>query len=210
MKNAAIIAEYNPFHNGHLWQIDELRRLGAETVTVALGADFTQRGRPAAFSKYTRAKAALLCGADLVVELPLPFAAASARQFAAGGVAVLAGLGCVDTLCFGAEQADTDALWQLSALLASEEFARSLKAELDKGVSWPAARAAAAEAALPGTAKLLAGPNNILGLAYLQAIREQNALPRWSPMCRRRPCAFTRRTPPPDLWRMRRRFPAVC
>lgn len=175
MKNAGIIAEYNPFHTGHLWQIAQLRRMGAETVTVALGGDFTQRGRPAAFSSATRARAALACGADLVVELPLPFCAASARQFAGGGVAVLAALGCVDTLCFGAECDRLDVLQPLAALLGTEAFARALQGQLATGLSWPAARAAAAETALPGSGAVLAGPNNILALAYLEAIAGQQA-----------------------------------
>lgn len=175
MKNASIIAEYDPFHNGHAWQIRQLHKLGAQTVTIALGGDFTQRGRPATFRKATRAKAALLAGADLVVELPIPFSCASARQFAAGGVFLLASLGFVDTLCFGAETANIDQLKQLSLLLSGEEFSQKLKQKLEQGISWPAARAAAAEEALPGAAKILAGPNNILALAYLEAIHQQNA-----------------------------------
>lgn len=169
MKNAGIIAEYNPFHKGHLWQIDELRRRGAKTVTIVMGGDFSQRGRPAAFSKFTRAQAALRCGADLVVELPLFWAAASAPDFAFGGIYLLKALGCVDTLSFGAEQADPARLYALADLLAREDFDAALKAELSLGGSYPAARAAVAERFLPGSAALLAAPNNILGIAYLRA-----------------------------------------
>lgn len=158
-----------------MWQIDQLRRLGYDTVTVALGGDFSQRGRPAAFSKFSRAKAALLCGADLVVELPLPFCCASAEQFAAGGVAVLAALGTVDTLCFGAETADTEKMAQLAQALLSPEFAPILKEELTRPVSFPTARAAAAERLLPDSSELLRQPNNILGIEYLKANLVQNA-----------------------------------
>lgn len=169
MKNAGIIAEYNPFHKGHLWQIDELRRQGAETITILMGGDFSQRGRPAAFSKFTRAEAALRCGADLVVEIPLPWAAASAPDFAFGGIYLLQALGCVDTLSFGAEQADPVQLSALATLFARPDFDEALRAELVLGGSYPAARAAVAERFLPGSAAVLATPNNILGIAYLRA-----------------------------------------
>lgn len=177
MKNAGIIAEYNPFHKGHLWQIDELRRRGAETITILMGGDFSQRGRPAAFSKFTRAEAALRCGADLVIELPLPWAAASAPDFAFGGIYLLHALGCVDTLSFGAEQASPEWLYDLATLLARPDFDEALKAELALGGSYPAARATVAERFLPGSAALLATPNNILGIAYLRAAAALG----WSP-----------------------------
>lgn len=175
LKNAGIIAEYNPFHTGHLWQIDELRRLGAKTVTIALGGDFCQRGRPAAFSKFARAKAALLCGADLVVELPLPFCCASAEQFACGGVSVLSALGCVDTLCFGAEDADIPRLLQLANVLIGEDYTLALKEELLNPVSFPVARAAALNRLLPNAQSLLQQPNNILGIEYLKAMLLQKS-----------------------------------
>ena len=177
MRASGVICEFNPFHTGHAYLLSRMRELVGEEglVVCAMSGRFVQRGEAAMADPYLRAETALSGGADLVVELPLPFSAASARQFAAGGVAVLAGLGCVDTLCFGAEAADVELLTRLAALLDTEDFARTLKQQLDKGVSWPAARAAAAEAALPGAAQFLAGPNNILALAYLQAMKEQNA-----------------------------------
>ncbi|MEG2037665.1 MAG: nucleotidyltransferase family protein, partial [Ruthenibacterium sp.] len=161
----------------HLWQIDELRHLGAKTVTVVLGGDFSQRGRPAAFSKFTRARAALLNGADLVLELPLPWCAASAEGFARGGIALLAGIGCIDTLSFGAECADAVVLQQLSRLFQQSSFDAALKTELSRGVSYPAARAAAAENFLPNSSTALNGANNILGIEYLAACRALHFAP---------------------------------
>ncbi|MBQ5322453.1 MAG: nucleotidyltransferase family protein, partial [Oscillospiraceae bacterium] len=89
MKIAGIIAEYDPFHNGHAYQIKKTREAGANAIVVVLGGEFTQRGEPAWCSKYTRAKAALLCGADLVLEMPVPYAVGSAEKFAEGGISVL-------------------------------------------------------------------------------------------------------------------------
>ena len=103
MRVAGIVAEYNPFHNGHRYQIEATRRAGAECVVAVMSGNFVQRGEPALLDKFTRAKAALSCGVDLVLELPLPFAAAGAQRFARGAVALLDALGCVDTLSFGSE-----------------------------------------------------------------------------------------------------------
>ena len=103
IKTAGIIAEYNPFHNGHQYQIEEIRRqTGADFVIVAMSGDFVQRGEPAIFDKYTRTRMALCGGADLVVELPALFATSSAEDFAACGVSLLGSLG-TDFLCFGSE-----------------------------------------------------------------------------------------------------------
>ena len=112
MRTAGIISEYNPFHRGHAWQIGELRRrLGAETAVVcAMSGSFVQRGDFAVMRTHARAEAAVRGGADLVLELPLPWAIASAEGFAAGGVGVLAATGAVDTLVFGSECGDTETL----------------------------------------------------------------------------------------------------
>ena len=110
MKIAGIIAEYNPFHNGHLLQIEATRAAGAGAIVAVMGGNWLQRGAPALCRKQARARAALLSGADLVLELPLPYAAATAERFAFGGVEVLAGLGCVDLLSFGSEAGDLSLL----------------------------------------------------------------------------------------------------
>ena len=106
-KVIGIIAEYNPFHGGHKFQIEEAKkRTGADWCVAAMSGDFVQRGEPAVYSKYLRTRMALSCGADLVVELPSAFAVSSAEDFAACGVALLTGLGAVDVLCFGSEDGD--------------------------------------------------------------------------------------------------------
>ena len=118
MKTAGIIAEYNPFHTGHEYQIQYVRKeLGADYIIVAMSGDFVQRGTPALLSKYTRTKMALLGGADLVLELPVSVSTASAELFARGGVQLLEGLGVVDTLCFGSECGDTSILMELAQVL---------------------------------------------------------------------------------------------
>ena len=171
MRKVGIIAEYNPFHSGHAAQIAALRQMGAQSVAVVLGGNFVQRGSPALFSKFLRARAALACGADLIAELPVPWAAAEADQFAEGGVFLLAAAGC-DAICFGAEQPDLDRLWQLAVLLEDPAFDAALTAHHTAGGgSLASLRAQLAEQEIPGAAKLLAGPNNALGIAYLRAIR---------------------------------------
>ena len=169
-----IICEYNPLHLGHAAQIARVRKtFGEETAIVcAMSGNFVQRGAPAAFSKDLRAKAAVLAGADLVVELPITWALSSAEGFAAGGVAVLASL--CDTLCFGAETADKEALLGTARALLSEEFPPLLRTLLNTGISFPAARAQALDSmGLDGA--LLSSPNNILAVEYCKAIASQGA-----------------------------------
>lgn len=121
MKTAGIIAEYNPFHRGHQYQIDAVRaRTGADFIVVAMSGDFVQRGEPAVFDKYTRTRMALSCGADLVLELPVAFATSSAEDFAACGVALLDKLGAVDILCFGSELGELEPLAQAADILDDE------------------------------------------------------------------------------------------
>ena len=174
MKTVGIICEYNPLHLGHQKQIDEIRRIcGEDTAVVCLmSGNFVQRGAPAIVDKSIRAKAALCCGADLVLELPIEYALSSAEGFAAGGVRIL-GQFC-DNLCFGAETSDENALMTLAAALLGEEFRPLLKSQLDSGKSFPAARQAALEKmGLDGN--LLETPNNILAVEYCKAILHQNS-----------------------------------
>lgn len=177
MRTAGIISEYNPFHRGHAWQIGELRRrLGAETAVVcAMSGSFVQRGDFAVMRTHARAEAAVRGGADLVLELPLPWAIASAEGFAAGGVGVLAATGAVDTLVFGSECGDTETLKAVAAALESESFAAYLRQGLQEGVSFAAAREAAARKLLGEKAAVLAQPNDILGVEYCKAIARQAA-----------------------------------
>ena len=172
--NVGIVCEYNPFHRGHWKQIDWIRReFGAETgIICAMSGNYVQRGHPAIFDKTLRAEAAVRCGADLVVELPVTIALSSAEGFAAGGVAVLSRL--CDGLCFGAETADAELLQATAQALLSEDFPPLLRRELDKGRSFPAARQAALEA-MELSGQVLETPNNILAVEYCKAIFHQSS-----------------------------------
>ena len=170
--NVGIVCEYNPFHRGHKKQIEVIReKFGAETgIICAMSGNYVQRGHPAIFDKNLRAEAALRCGADLVLELPVTTALSSAEGFASGSVAVLSKL--CGGLCFGAETANSDLLQTTAQALLSEEFPPLLRRELDKGRSFPAARQAALEV-MGLSGKLLESPNNILAVEYCKAIIRQ-------------------------------------
>lgn len=175
-----IIAEYNPFHNGHAYHIKKAKEMShAAYVIVVLSGDYVQRGVPAILDKYTRTSMALNCGADLVLEMPSVFATGSAEDFASCGVALLDGLGVVDSLCFGSECGDTGKLWDTAAALAEEppEFTARLKEELKLGATYPKARMTAF-LSLGGTdddASLLSSPNNILGIEYCKALMKRGS-----------------------------------
>ena len=173
MKTVGIVCEYNPLHKGHRKQLAAIREVfGQDTAIVcAMSGNFVQRGVPAILDKSVRAEAAVLCGADLVLELPVIRALQSAEGFAAGGVEILKGI--CDTLCFGAENPDREALMDTAAALLSESFPPLLKAELEKGCSFPAARQAALEK-MGANSALLQDPNNILAVEYCKAILAQN------------------------------------
>lgn len=174
MKTVGIVAEYNPFHAGHRKQFDRIRaEFGRETAIVcAMSGNFVQRGAPAVLDKTLRAKAAVACGADLVVELPTPVSLSSAEGFAAGGVGILSKL--CDTLCFGAETGETASLMETARALLSEDFSPLLRRELDSGKSFPAARAEAlAQMGLSG--EILRRPNDILAVEYCKAILARNS-----------------------------------
>lgn len=169
MKTIGIICEYNPLHTGHKKQLDTIRSLRGEDcgIVCLMSGNFVQRGAPAVFDKSLRAKAAVLSGADLVLELPVTAALSSAEGFAAGGVAILGGF--CDELCFGAETADAQLLINTAEALLCDEFPPALRARLDTGLSFPAARAAAlTDMGLDGS--ILATPNNILAVEYCKAI----------------------------------------
>lgn len=180
MKVVGIIAEYNPFHNGHKYQIEQIReKTNADYVVVAMSGNFLQRGVPALCDKHTRAKMALECGADLVFELPTLWATASAEYFAQGGVSLLANTGVVTHIGFGAETDDLDSLLQISSILKEEPdvYRAVLGNSIRTGNAFPVARKNALVTTLPlfPTDKLddlLDSPNNILALEYLKALPE--------------------------------------
>ena len=143
MNIVGLITEYNPFHNGHLYHIQEAKRVtGADAAVVIMSGNFVQRGTPAIMPKHLRAKAALLSGADLVLELPVCFATGSAEFFAMGAVALLDSLGCIDSICFGSECGDSETLGKIARILAEEpgDYKSILQDALRKGVSFPQAR----------------------------------------------------------------------
>ena len=172
-----IVAEYNPFHNGHARLIEQTRaQLGAVCpVVCVMSGDFVQRGSPAVYSKFARAEAAVRCGADLVLELPLPWSLSSAEGFARGAVGLLGSLGVVTHLSFGSECGDTETLKAVAAALESKSFAAYLRQGLQEGVSFAAAREAAARKLLGEKAAVLAQPNDTLGVEYCKAIARQAA-----------------------------------
>ena len=179
MKTAGIIVEYNPFHNGHLYHLQRAREIaGADYIVAVMSGDFVQRGEPSLLDKYVRARMALLCGADLVLELPVPFATGSAGDFAAGAVSLLDKLGVVDALCFGSECGRMEPLLSLARLLAAEplSFSHTLKQGLRQGLSYPQARARALFSLSDARdLPLLSSPNNILGLEYCIALLRRNS-----------------------------------
>ena len=175
MKTVGIIAEFNPFHNGHRYIIEEAKKLtGADRCVIAMSGDFVQRGAPAVCDKYLRARMALCCGADAVFEIPAAYATGSAEIFAEAGVKLLATLGCTDSLVFGSECGDISVLTKIAETLLdeSEKYKLALADALKSGLSFPAAREAAFEAETgdPALTAILREPNNILGIEYLKAL----------------------------------------
>lgn len=171
MQVTGVICEYNPLHMGHKKQLDLIKARGSAAVCLMSG-NFVQRGAPAIFDKTLRAKAAVLCGADLVLELPVTASLSSAEGFAAEGVRILSAF--CDTLCFGAETADKKSLLNTAKALLSEGFSTLLRAQLDKGLSFPAARQAALED-IGLDSSLISQPNNILAVEYCKAILSQDS-----------------------------------
>lgn len=187
MKTVGIIAEYNPFHNGHAYQIEQIRKkTGADYVIIAMSGDFVQRGAPAVFDKYARTQMALSHGADLVIELPVLWATSSAESFAMAGVTLFDKMGCIDMLCFGAENDDLTALSSLAAITADEPdaYRAALSAHLKEGMNFPSARTAAlqeycneaknAYVSAEDISDLMHTPNNILAIEYLKALRRRS------------------------------------
>ena len=178
MKVVGIVAEYNPFHNGHQYQIDKIRKeFQADYIIIAMSGNYLQRGVPALCDKFTRTQMALMCGADLILEIPTIWATASAEYYAQAGVSLLASTGVVTHLAFGAETDDIDSLLQVSSVLKNEPdvYRAVLSNSIRTGNSFPIARKNALITSLPffSTEKLdelLDNPNNILALEYLKAL----------------------------------------
>lgn len=180
MKIVGLITEYNPFHNGHQYHIEQAKEVaGADAIIVIMSGDYVQRGTPAVMPMQLRCECALLGGADLVLMLPVRFATASAEQFAHGSVSLLNSLGCVDSICFGSECGDIKMLMKVADILSNEpeDYKKELKAALKDGCAFPVARSRALSSCsrnenLDG---ILDKPNNILAVEYLKALLRLNS-----------------------------------
>ena len=184
-KICGVITEYNPFHNGHAYHLDRSRyETGAQDIIAVMSGDFVQRGEPAIIDKYRRAQMALNCGVDIVLELPVAWATASAEGFASGACRLLDATNIVDSLCFGSEIGEIRPLKDVAYHLCreSDEFKRVLKKQMATGVSFPVARAAAIAATLSqDAAAIISHPNNILGIEYLKALIKNDLIKRIVP-----------------------------
>ncbi len=178
MSIIGIVCEYNPFHNGHEYQIKKSREIVEEDagIVCVMSGDFVQRGEAAVFSKFARAEAACRCGADLVIELPLPWALSSAETFARGAVSLLAQIKA-DVLSFGSEHGELPELERIAETLLDKGFGERTAEILahSANISYAAARQRALEERLGGAAELIESPNNILAVEYLKAIRTLGA-----------------------------------
>ena len=177
MKTCGIIAEYNPFHKGHAYHIQQTRALLGEDcgIVCVMSGNFVQRGAPALFPKHTRAAAALQSGADLVLELPLPFAMAPAERFASKTIQILDATGVVDFLSFGSECGRLSKLEEIARGLHGATAEPLLQTLLNSGCSYPKARQETAFLLLGQKAGLLQSPNNLLGVSYLGALQRLNS-----------------------------------
>lgn len=174
MKVAGIIAEYNPLHRGHIYQLEETRKkTEADYIVVAMSGSFTQRGIPAILDKYIRTEMALRAGADLVIELPVSVSTGSGEFFAKGAVTLLNSLGVITHLSFGSESGDITLLKKATDFLSCEtdDFKKIVRNELTSGKTYPAAINHAASILCPEISNLLSSPNNILGIEYLKALK---------------------------------------
>ncbi|MBO7355233.1 MAG: nucleotidyltransferase family protein [Lachnospiraceae bacterium] len=176
MTAAGIIAEYNPFHNGHEYHIKRTREeTGADFVVVAMSGNFVQRGAPAIIDKYRRTKSALLSGADLVLQIPPSYSLASAESFAEGAVSLLISTGVIQYLSFGSEAGSLSELNKVARILADEpaDFKKALQKHLRSGIAFPNARSRALIDCCPqltGITELTSSPNNILAIEYLKSL----------------------------------------
>ena len=179
-KRIGIIAEYNPFHNGHLYQIQKAKELtGADTVIAVMSGNFTQRGDTSLINKFEKAKIALQNEVDMVIELPTIYSISSAENFALGGIKILNEIGNIDYLVFGIEEENLEKLQAIADVLVNEddEFKRNIKEELDKGNSYPKARDIVLKKVLSSenVENIMQKPNNILAIEYLKALKTTNS-----------------------------------
>jgi len=174
MPVCGIVAEFNPFHNGHKALIDAAVAAGADTVVCVMSGNFVQRGSPAVTDKRVRAKAALLNGADMILELPLPSSVSTAQRFAKGAIHLLKATGCIEMLAFGSESGETSGLIKLSKAVDDPAVTAEMRAIMKGGATFAKARQlAAAKIYGDELASQLSQPNNVLGIEYLRELRLQ-------------------------------------
>ena len=186
MKACGIVAEYNPLHTGHVYQMNKARQISqGDCIIVVMSGNFVQRGEPAVIDKYARTSAALKAGADIVVELPVYYALSSAENFARGAVLTLNEMKTA-SICFGAETDNTDCLAKISHTIISEspEYKAILNKALAEGLSYPAARQTALLEYLPECKNIISGSNNILAIEYIKAILGNNLNMKYYPVLR--------------------------
>ena len=172
MKVSSLICEYNPFHNGHQYMLDKMRENGSDFIIACMSGNFTQRGDFAVFDKYSRTKTALENGIDLVIELPVTYACATAEKFAFGGVYILNALGCADEIYFGSECGNITALKNISDIFQTPDFSGNIKKYLSLGQTFAKARENAVSEISEKSADILRYPNNILGIEYISALKK--------------------------------------
>ncbi len=173
MKIAGVVAEYNPFHNGHRYQVEQMRKNGVTHTVAVMSGNFVQRGDFAITSKWERAKSAVMNGVDLVIELPSPYALSSAQGFAQSATYILNALGCVDEIYFGCECGDVEAIKSVANAMLSEEYAEHFSAAVNEGISYPNACEKAVRKILgDGYGNELQYPNNLLAVEYVKSIIE--------------------------------------
>ncbi len=176
MNVTGIIAEYNPFHNGHAYQMSEIKSDNNTAVIVVMSGNFVQRGEPAIINKYARAKAAIAGGADLVIELPVIYALGQAELFAKGAISILNSVGIVDEVCFGSESGNIDELLFLADFFKNDSrLDLIIKQYLDAGYSYGEANFKAAKDLLPNVDQKIFSSNNILGIEYIKALQKYNS-----------------------------------
>ena len=180
MKIVGLITEYNPFHTGHKYHIEKAKEItGADYCIAVMSGDFVQRGAPAFLPKHLRTEMALAGGCDMIIELPVCYAAGSAEYFATGAISILDSLGCIDAVCFGSECGDYHTLEQIAQVLVSEPapYKESLKQYLKNGMNFPLARQKALSEYFNGkiSEHILEEPNNILGIEYIKAMIMRNS-----------------------------------
>ena len=175
MNICGIICEYNPFHNGHSFHIEETKKALDCGIVCVMSGNYVQRGDIAVLNKTARAEAAIRCGADLVIELPLPWAVATAERFSSGAVSLLDSLGSITHLSFGAEYDNLEQLQKAAEILCSDSLNELIPKYCSSGITFAAAREKAMNEIAPELSSLLTSPNNILAIEYLKALKKRNS-----------------------------------